>query len=232
MQCVALVAAGGVGARLGAGVAKAFAELAGTSLLTHAVTRLAAAHEVSAVIVAVPADYLEVAKSMLGDTIPAATEAGTPTPVTVITGGVLRQDSVRRMLAAAPAQTTHVLVHDAARALAPTELADRVITALAAGAEAVIPVLPVVDTLASVADDRVTGTVARDGVRIVQTPQGFSYDLLVRAHDTNAGEWEATDDSSMVMRLGAEVHTIPGDRAAFKVTTPEDVLIARALLHR
>lgn len=213
--------------RFGAGVPKAFSDLSGMSLLEHAVARQAAVERVTAVIVAVPADHVDTATSALAT---ASTDPAMSTPVTVIAGGVLRQDSVRRMLAAVPPHTTHVLVHDAARALAPPELSDRVIDALAAGQDAVIPVLPVVDTLATVSDDLVIGTVPRDGVRIVQTPQGFAYNLLLRAHRETPHEWEATDDSSMVRRLGAVVHTVPGERAAIKITTPEDRLIAQALL--
>lgn len=229
MQCVALVAAGGQGLRLGSQVPKAFANLSGDSLLGRTMARLQDVSRIRSVIVAVPADYAKSATAYLNNI---AARSDTPVPFTVIAGGVLRQDSVRRMLAVVPPGTTHVLVHDAARALAPASLADRVLDALADGAEAVVPVLPVVDTLASVSDERVTGTVPRDSVRLVQTPQGFAFDLLVRAHDISPNEWEATDDSSMVMRLGASVHAVPGDRAAMKITTPEDLLIAQALLHK
>lgn len=229
MQCVALVAAGGQGVRLGVRVPKAFADVSGFSLLAHTVARMREVARVRSIVVAVPADHVESATAHLRAI---ATPSGDAANVTVIAGGVLRQDSVRRMLAVVPPGTTHVLVHDAARALAPASLADRVLDALADGAEAVVPVLPVVDTLASVSDERVTGTVPRDSVRLVQTPQGFAFDLLVRAHDISPNEWEATDDSSMVMRLGASVHAVPGDRAAMKITTPEDLLIAQALLHK
>lgn len=215
--------------RLGAGVPKAFADMSGVSLLGHTIAHLRDVTRLRSVIVAVPADHVESARVHLRTLF---TQSGAAADVTVIAGGVLRQDSVRRMLAVVPPGTTHVLVHDAARALAPASLADRVLDALADGAEAVVPVLPVVDTLASVSDERITGTVPRDSVRLVQTPQGFAYELLLRAHDTSPNEWEATDDSSMVMRLGASVQAVPGDRAAMKITAPEDLLIAQALLGR
>jgi 2-C-methyl-D-erythritol 4-phosphate cytidylyltransferase len=121
-----------------------------------------------------------------------------------------------------------VLVHDAARALTPADLFVRVVDALRAGSNAVIPVLPVVDTIKSVdADGTVTGTPDRSTLRAVQTPQGFDVDLLERANRDAA---DATDDAGLVERLGERITTVAGDPLAFKITTPLDLVLARTVL--
>ena len=115
-----------------------------------------------------------------------------------------------------------MLVHDAARALTPTRVFDQVAARLAAGDQAVIPVLPVIDTIARVdVDGAVLGNVDRADLRRVQTPQGFDRELLRRAHEARPGDLEATDDASLVSRLGVRVQAIPGDPLAMKVTTPK-----------
>ena len=146
----------------------------------------------------------------------------------MVAGGENRQASVAAALAAVPERYDIVLVHDAARALAPTGLVEAVAAAVRAGAEAVIPVLPVVDTVKEVAAETVVGTVDRSVLRAVQTPQGFRRGVLAAAH---AGAVDQhTDDAGLVEKLGLPVHTVPGDPAAFKVTRPVDLVLAEALL--
>jgi 2-C-methyl-D-erythritol 4-phosphate cytidylyltransferase len=150
-----------------------------------------------------------------------------PEDVTIIAGGPERSDSVRNGIGAAP-DAAFFLVHDAARALAPPALFVAVAAELRAGRGAVIPVLPVADTIKSVDDSGlVTGTPPRAGLRAVQTPQGFAAALLRRAHETATGA--VTDDATLVERLGEPVHTIVGDPLAFKITTQLDLTLARAL---
>ncbi len=121
-----------------------------------------------------------------------------------------------------------MLVHDAARALTPADLFVRVVDALRAGSDAVIPVLPVVDTIKSVdAGGTVTGTPDRSTLRAVQTPQGFDVELLERANRDAA---DATDDAGLVERLGERITTVVGDPLAFKITTPLDLVLARTVL--
>lgn len=221
MDVAALIAAGGMGVRLGGGSPKGLVTLGGVQLVSRAVEAMASSGVVNEIIVAVPAGFEEAV--ILPENL--------AVPVTVMAGGVLRQDSVRLMLAAASAEITHVLVHDAARCLAPPALIARVVQALDGDADAVIPVLPVVDTVARV-DSRgdFSGNVPRDELRLVQTPQGFRRDVLERAHDAADPDWEATDDASMVATTGGRVHTVPGDPAAMKITTAQDLVIADALL--
>lgn len=153
-------------------------------------------------------------------------ELGTPESLmvsAVVAGGKTRTASVRQGLAAVPASATHVLVHDAARPLVPAEVVDRVVEALVAGSEAVVPVIPVVDTLRSVDG----GTVDRTGLVAVQTPQGFDRAALASAHDLAV---EGTDDASVVEAIGVAVDHVDGAAINLKITMPHDLIIAETLL--
>jgi 2-C-methyl-D-erythritol 4-phosphate cytidylyltransferase len=212
-----VLAAAGRGERLGSGIVKALRELAGEPLLLHAIRGVRAVPAVGPVVVLAPVGLVNDLAVLL-----AAYD------VVVTAGGDERQESVRHGLAALPASADLVLVHDAARALTPPSVFNAVIAALRAGAEAVVPALPVADTIKRVVDERVTGTVERGDLRAVQTPQGFVRDVLVRAHAQPGPS--ATDDAALVERLGLTVVTVPGSQEAFKVTHPFDLLVAEALL--
>lgn len=212
-----IVPAAGAGVRLGGGVPKALRELAGVPLLVHAVRRLAAAASVGQVVVAAPPQSVDLVRGLLGD------------DATVVAGGATRQESVALALKAVPDEYGIVLVHDAARALTPPDLIDAVAAAVRDGHAAVIPVLPVVDTIKRVdAAEDVVATVDRSELRAVQTPQGFRRDILVKAH-TEALD-DHTDDAGMVEKLGLTVHCVPGSAYAMKITRPIDLIVAEALL--
>ena len=216
-----LVPAAGAGLRLGPGGPKALRLLAGEPLLVHAVRRVAAAPSVRMIVVAAPAAEVEAVRELLA---PVA-------PVTVVAGGAERQESVSLALAAVPAEIEVVLVHDAARALTPPQLIESVAAAVRQGHPAVIPVLPVVDTIKEIGpDDTVRGTVDRSVLRSVQTPQGFRHDVLAAAH--NAGLDPHTDDAGMVEKAGLAVTCVPGSELAMKITRPLDLVLAEALLRR
>ena len=149
--------------------------------------------------------------------------------VLTVTGGATRQDSVRAALKVLPAEIDIVLVHDAARPLAPVELIEAVAAAVRAGAGAVVPGLPVDDTIKRIDSlGRVLETPPRSFLRAIQTPQGFSRELLERAHQVQAPE--ATDDAGLVELLGESVLVIPGSPDAFKITRQEDLTRAEAQL--
>ncbi len=148
--------------------------------------------------------------------------------IEVVAGGAERGDSVAAGLSALSADVGIVLVHDAARCLAPPEVFHRVIAAVREGAVAVVPGVPVVDTIKEVDDrGRVVGTPERARLRAVQTPQGFRRDVLDRAHATAS---DATDDAALVERLGETVFVVEGDSRALKVTTPADLEVAARIL--
>jgi 2-C-methyl-D-erythritol 4-phosphate cytidylyltransferase len=129
-------------------------------------------------------------------------------------------------------QPDFVLVHDAARALTPPELVVRVVEALRAGHQAVVPALPLSDTIKAVdANGAVLGTPERAGLRAVQTPQGFATELLQRAYQ-QAGTADFTDDASLVEHVGGQVQVVDGDPLAFKITTRLDLLLAQAIVNQ
>ncbi|GAC1443450.1 MAG: 2-C-methyl-D-erythritol 4-phosphate cytidylyltransferase [Mycobacteriales bacterium] len=212
-----MLPAAGRGERMGSGVVKALRELGGAPLVLHAVRGVRAVAAVGPVVVVVPVGLVNDLAVLLA-----------PYDVVVTAGGEQRQDSVRLGLAALPDTVHLVLVHDAARALTPVSVFEDVIAALRAGADAVVPVLPVADTVKRVLDDRVVDTVDRADLRAVQTPQGFVRDILAAAHRQPATA--ATDDAALVERLGRTVVTVRGSEEAFKVTRPFDLLIAAAVL--
>ena len=217
MTVAALVPAAGLGVRLGPGAPKALRELAGEPLLVHAVRGLRAAGCVDHVVVAAPADAVADVQELLS-----------AYDVVVVAGGATRQQSVAAALAAVPEQADVVLVHDAARCLTPPDVVARVVEAVRAGAEAVVPVLPVVDTVKRVEGDVVVETVDRTALRAVQTPQGFARAVLERAHA--AAQEAHTDDAGLVERAGGTVVVVAGSEEAFKVTGPQDLLLAEAVL--
>jgi 2-C-methyl-D-erythritol 4-phosphate cytidylyltransferase len=220
---VAVVPAAGSGERLAAGVPKAFFHLDGRTLVERAVSGLLESGVVDRVVVAVPADRTDRAKLILGR------------EATIVAGGTNRADSVSRALAAVAdaEEPDFVLVHDAARALTPPDLVVRVVEALRSGHSAVVPVLPLSDTVKAVdANGAVLATPDRAGLRAVQTPQGFATELLLRAYQRAADLTGAdfTDDASMIEHIGGQVQVVDGDPLAFKITTRLDILLAQAIV--
>ncbi|SDD95550.1 2-C-methyl-D-erythritol 4-phosphate cytidylyltransferase [Actinokineospora iranica] len=223
MTAVALVPAAGQGVRLGLGTPKALVPVHGTPLLTHAVRGLLDAGCVRHVVVAAPPAEVAATAALLA-------EAGLAADV--VPGGADRTDSVRRALRHALTVVPDarvVLVHDAARAFTPPEVIQAVVAAVEAGAPAVIPVLPMADTVKQVdGGGTVTATPDRAALRVVQTPQGFDVEVLTRAYAA-AGD-SATDDAGLVEKLGVPVATVMGHPCAMKITTPFDLAIAEAVL--
>ena len=209
-KTAAIIAAAGMGHRLGANLPKSLVKLIDKTLLEHAVANLAPVAQL--LIVTAPAGYENEYKKLLGE------------EVEVITGGVLRSDSIRIAIAKIPNNYEYVLVHDAARALASTRLASEVINQLIRGQQAVIPTLEVIDTIKEVDNQGyVRNTLNRASLKIVQTPQGFNRSVLERAHLASE---DATDDAALVEALGIKVKTIAGEDQAFKITTKGDIKTA------
>ena len=219
MTVVAVVPAAGLGKRLAAGIPKAFLSLDGRTLVERAVAGLLESKVVDHIVVAVPTERIDEAKLLLGHS------------AEVVAGGAARRESVSLGLSAA-GKPDFVLVHDAARALTPPALIVRVVEALRAGHSAVVPALPVPDTIKAVdANGMVLGTPERAGLRAVQTPQGFATDLLLHAY-RRAAEADFTDDASMVEHVGGQIHVVDGDPLAFKITNRLDLLLAHAIVSR
>lgn len=168
-------------------------------------------------VIVAPASHREQAATI-------ASRAGREADVDVVTGGAERTHSVAAGLAALRPSDGIVLVHDAARALAPSVLFSRLVQEVRAGHPAVVPGLVVTDTIKQVdVDGVVVATPDRAFLRAVQTPQAFLREVLERAHESGR---EATDDAALVEAAGGQVRVVAGDRLAFKITTPDDLAVA------
>ncbi|MGI5251675.1 2-C-methyl-D-erythritol 4-phosphate cytidylyltransferase [Actinacidiphila glaucinigra] len=227
LTTAAVIPAAGRGVRLGPGAPKALRTLGGVPILVHAVRAMTRARAVSLVVVVAPPDGVAEVRALLDSHgLPEAKD------IRIVAGGESRQDSVRLGLAALPDEVEVVLVHDAARPLVPVDMVDAVAAAVRDGAPAVVPGLPLADTVKEIdpATEAVVGTPDRSLLRAVQTPQGFDRATLLKAHTTVTGA--VTDDASMVERLGVQVLVVPGHEEAFKVTRPLDLVLAEAVLAR
>ena len=152
-------------------------------------------------------------------------------PVVVVSGGKTRQASVALALLAVDAEVPIVAIHDAARPFAHPTLFTAVIEAVATGADAAVPIVPLVDTLKRVQDGIVVLTEPRDHLALAQTPQACRADLLRDAHHKaeEAGV-DFTDDAGLLEWAGVVVHTVAGDPGNFKITTALDLARAQTLL--
>jgi 2-C-methyl-D-erythritol 4-phosphate cytidylyltransferase/2-C-methyl-D-erythritol 2,4-cyclodiphosphate synthase len=219
-----VVVAAGSGTRLGHETPKAFVELHGRTILEHALRGVFGATHAAQVIVVAPAAHLAQARA-IGERAAGAASGC----LTVVSGGGTRQESVAAGLAALDDGVRAVLVHDAARALAPSALIDRVASAvLAGGSDGVIPALAVVDTVKRIDGERVVDAVDRSDLVHVQTPQGFPRAELVAAYAAAAADH--TDDAALYAAAGHGVVTVPGEPRAFKITTPWDLNRAARML--
>jgi len=228
VRTAAVVPAAGRGERLGPGAPKALRNLAGQPLLVHAVRALADARSIDVVVVAAPEGEQTAVRLLLGPVVADA-------ELVVVPGGESRQESVALALQALPDDVDVVLVHDAARPLMPSDVVDAVATAVRDGADAVVPGVPVTDTIKQVDPaGRVERTVDRTALRAAQTPQGFARIVLESAHRVAAenGVEDITDDAGLVEQAGHQVLVIPGSEDGFKVTRPLDLVLAQAVLAR
>ena len=215
---IALIVAAGNGTRFGAALPKQYAKLAGKPVLFHSIAALTAHKGIDAVAVVIHSGHAGFYQEML---------SGKPIPTLLppIHGGAERQDSVRLGLEAiAQYQPTRVLIHDAARPGLTSALIDRL---LACPAEAVIPVLPVADTIKRLLPEgQIAETLDRSMLVRAQTPQCFDYAALLSLHRTSKAP--VTDDAALFEAASKKVHTVMGEPANLKITTPEDWEIMRS----
>jgi 2-C-methyl-D-erythritol 4-phosphate cytidylyltransferase len=224
MSVVALVVAAGSGTRFGGPVAKPLVDLDGRPVVAVAVESLAAGG-CQAATVLISAGMQEVFAAALADA---------PIPVSLVEGGQTRQESVRQgleALAIGPEPPEVVLIHDAVRPLVPAGTVERVVEAVRAGAVAVTPVLPMVDSLRRVAGDGSNAIVDRGPLRRIQTPQGFDFGTVLAGHRLAAERGlEVTDDVSVCEAAGHPVTLVEGAASAVKITHPADLELVRALV--
>ena len=205
-----IVVAAGSGSRFGGDTPKQFIEIAGKRVIDWSV--VAASSVSDGIVVVTPK----------GSTVTVSAH-GLRCEVVCVTGGDSRSESVRRGLAKVPDGADIVLVHDAARPVASPVLMAQVVAAVRGGADAVVPVVDVVDTIR----DLDGNTIDRSQLQAVQTPQGFSAAILRQAHASGA---QATDDATLVRSVGGNTIVVPGERWNIKVTEPDDAVVVAALL--
>ena len=221
-----MVVGAGLGLRYGGKTPKPALKVTGRTLMVMSIEAMAAGGCTDAVVVVND----QVAKQ-LGPEL-----AALPIPVKQVPGGASRQESVYNGLKAVrdDERLSHaevVLVHDAVRPMVPAKVVSAVIEAVQGGAEAVAPAIPVADSMRILDPGGGSAVIDRSLLRAIQTPQGFSRDLLDRAHAAFAGD-AATDDAGLVEALGEAVWVVPGSERSLKVTTAWDLAIAEALLRR
>lgn len=222
----ALILAAGQGSRLSAvtaGCAKQFLPWRGAPLYWHAVRALSRSAAVAGLVVVFPENQLAQAEEQLR-VLCRREDPGLP--CLAVAGGRKRQDSVRLGLAALPLRARFALIHDGARPFLSPALVRSVCEELRRGARAVVPALPVTDTIKLVEDGRVTATLPRERLAAVQTPQGFDLALLRQSHQHALHKSLAvTDDASLIEALGQVVRIIPGEATNVKITYPEDMAL-------
>jgi ribitol-5-phosphate 2-dehydrogenase (NADP+) / D-ribitol-5-phosphate cytidylyltransferase len=226
MKNLAVILAAGSGERLPSPVPKQFLLIAGRSLLEICLERFRDHPGIDGIILVSPADRLAMAEKVVAD-------GPFPKVIKVLAGGKTRQESSSIGIAAVPEDVENILIHDAARALVPPEVITRILEALS-NSRAVMPVLPVNDTTIRVDDEgSVMAVLDRCKLRRVQTPQGFKLEIIRQAHARARAEGysDAGDDCSLVLRFAlAQVATVAGDPSNIKITYPQDLQIAEAIL--
>ena len=225
MRTVAIVPAAGSGNRMGRELSKQYLALGGMPLLVHTLNVFEKCPLVDALLVVVPPPDVEAVRTEMLPRWSLKKLAG------VIPGGKERQDSVRAGIEALDRETELVVIHDAVRPFITVELIENCIRAAAEEGAATVGV-PVKDTVKEVgADGRVMRTCDRNLLWLTQTPQAFRRDIIENAHRAAVRDgYRGTDDTSLVERLGIAVRMIRGDYGNIKITTPEDLVIAEALL--
>lgn len=219
INCIALIVAAGHGVRAGEGPPKQYRRIAGVPVLRRTVAAFVNHPAVDAAQVVINAEHRPLYDDAThGITLRSPVDGGDTRQASVLLGLESLSDDRPKL----------VLIHDAARPLVSADTIKAVIDALAT-ADGALPVLAVPDTLKRLVGDRVDATLPRDGVGLAQTPQGFHFEKILRAHRA-ARDTTFTDDASIAEHAGLNVRAVPGSRSNFKLTTPEDFLMAEALL--
>lgn len=223
---VTIVPAAGISARMQAGKNKAFIELLDKPVIVHTLMTLAKCADVKLVYVVVRADELEYMQSLLDQ----FGQAFVNLDCKVVAGGIERQQSVYNALKILPPETQYVAVHDGARPFISPEVFKNCLQA-AQACKAAIVAVPSKDTVKVADGDYVDSTLERAKLRCVQTPQMFEYSILRAAYDSaENARYLGTDDASLVERVGQKVALVSGEYCNIKLTTPEDLLVAKAYL--
>ncbi len=231
MKTAVILPAAGLGTRMGRNNAektgtsrKQFMLLDGSPILLHTIRKFVACPLADEIVVALRADDIEWVGEMLR-------REGLPKPVRLVQGGDSRQQSVENAMAALPADTDLVAVHDAVRPFIDLATIEKVLREAAATGAAIVGIVPV-DTVKQVRKNKVRGTIPRESLTLAQTPQVFHYALLKQAFEKAREDgFIATDESSLVERMETvEVSVVLGSDRNIKITKPSDMDLARLFL--
>lgn len=225
MHVNVVIVAAGKGTRLQSELPKPFLSIAGKPILVHTLRRFAPIEAVRRVVVVVAAEREALCQEVLH------THGPWPQPMTVVHGGAERQDSVRNGLAALEPQCEIVVIHDAARPFIGVEAIQCSIDAAAEAGSAVVAT-PVRDTIKRADAQRtIRETVSRHDLWLAQTPQTFQVEVIQAAHRwAQQQDIAGTDDAALVEQMGRPVRIVPSDTLNFKITTPDDLALAKAAL--
>ena len=225
MHVNVVVVAAGKGTRLQSELPKPFLSVAGSPILVHTLQRFAPIEAVRRIVVVVAAEREALCREVLH------THGPWPQPITVVHGGAERQDSVRNGLDVLETQCEIVVIHDAARPFISVEAIQRSIDAAAEVGSAVVAT-PVRDTIKRAdAQHTICETVSRHDLWLAQTPQTFQVEVIRAAHRwAQQRDIAGTDDAALVEQMGRPVRIVPGDALNFKITTPDDLALALAVL--
>jgi 2-C-methyl-D-erythritol 4-phosphate cytidylyltransferase/2-C-methyl-D-erythritol 2,4-cyclodiphosphate synthase len=225
MKTVAIIPSGGSGKRLAREVAKQYLPLDSLPMLVHTIRVFQWAEVVSAIVLVVPKEDVAPVQKQIVE------KYGLTKVMSVVGGGRERQDSVRNGLQAFSEACDIVIVHDGVRPFVDPDMINRVVAAAAKWGAASIGV-PAKDTIKETTEENVvTATLPRQNLWQTQTPQAFRYDVLRRAYaEAERDHFYGTDDASLVERTGVKVRMVTGSHENIKITTPEDLLIAEALM--
>lgn len=221
-RAVALVVAAGAGTRLSSDEPKALLPIGGRPVVCVAVGAALASPAITGIVVAAPPGFEDLVRDALSQM---------PAPVVVVSGGKTRQASVALALLVVDPEVEIVAIHDAARPFAPPTLFTSVVEAVAGGADAAVPVVPLVDTVKRVRDGIVVATEPRDQLALAQTPQACRAEILRDAHKkAEEAMLDFTDDAGLLEWAGVVVLAVAGDPGNFKITTALDLARADAFL--
>lgn len=222
MSVAVILVAAGHGERLGAGIPKALVHLAGVTLLEHAISRAVGTKDLHQLLITATQGHEKEFEAIATKLIPVGIS------LSVVTGGDTRQQSIKKAIAEVDQVCDVVLVHDAARALTPTEVFDRVVREVRETGFGVVPVIAVHDTIKRAEGKEVLETVDRNSLRAAQTPQGFPANLIRASYESVAADH--TDDAALFQNLGHRVLSVAGDSMAMKITTKDDLHLASHLV--
>ncbi len=220
----AIIVAAGKGSRMQSDVPKQFLELAQQTVLFHTIQRFLAANCINEIIVVVATEYLQ--SNYIRQSLPRTSEKS----IQLVAGGATRQASVYNGLQNTRSDNQYVLTHDGVRPLIKPAVIDGAVKACQQF-DGVIVAVPAIDTLKKVDNTKIVDGIDRNQVWQMQTPQVFPREILIAAFDNaSKRKLSVTDESSLVAKLTNDIHIFPGSKTNIKITTPEDLLIAKAIL--